>query len=188
MTKPAKRPAALTTLAKHSAYIKAIGMFVVEFTNLEIYLGDLVGSLLHISIDNGRILYLTPQTGYGRISILENLRSDGKNLFQKDSKDDKELTSIIREARRLMDIRHRIIHHSWGLASNATETLVAQRKTPFLKSNPFKPVTLAELERNIDDIRRLAHQVREAAEINYESWPPYSSPPKPSAQHRADRA
>jgi hypothetical protein len=179
MRKPLKRPRPISPIAKYPSYVKAIGMVSVEFTALEIMLGELLGSLLHIDKENGKIIYLTPHTGFGRIAILENLNSDGKNLFRKEGKAHKSLTKLLKRARALMQKRHDTIHNSWGIATRETEQLVATRKTPFLEKQPVRPVQLEELHRLSADIRNLANDVRDLAETCYASWPPYSSRPTP---------
>lgn len=159
----------------------------MEFTTLEIRLGELLGSLLHVDKENGKIIYLTPHTGFGRISIIENLISDGKNLYRKGTASHRHLVKLMKRARALMSKRHEIIHHSWGTASNGRETVVARRSTPFLEKQPFIPVAVEDLKRIIADIRNLTNDVHAQAEANYRSWPPYTSQPiltKPTRRGR----
>jgi hypothetical protein len=163
-------------------------MISVEFTNLEMLMGEMLGSILHISPDNGRIIYLTPHSGYGRLAILENLHTDGKHSLRKDSRSYKQYGKLLERARTVIGKRHGIIHNSWGALSNDSETLVANRTTPFLERRPFKPVALDELERLIEDIRKLCDQVVDWTNSNYASWAPYTSQPIAPEQSGDDKS
>jgi hypothetical protein len=187
MAKPQARPRPLTTIASYPNHLRAIGMFVAEFNVLEMSLGEFLGSLLHIDKENGKILYLTPHTGYGRISILENLASDGKHLFKKDSASQKDLLALLTRARKAMDRRHKIVHDSWGVASNSVQSLVARQSMPFLSGRSFTPVPLNDLRRYITDLRNLIQDVRALTNGGYETWPPYTSRPIPPPPSRRGR-
>lgn len=172
-------------LEGYPEHVRAIGMISIEIANLETSLGELLGSLLHISVENGRLVYLSPQSAMGRLAILENLSSDGKNLFKKGSTAAKNLDSLIGRSKALIGKRHDIIHHSWGTASRQSEEHVASRKLPFTSRKPLKLMALADLERLISDIRVLNGDVMDASASNYASWPPYTSQPKPPPQAEA---
>jgi hypothetical protein len=82
-------------LIDYPDHVMAIGMISIELGNLETMLGELLGSLLHISPHNGRLIYLSPQSGFGRLAILENLHTDGLGVYRPGGTAHKKLTKII---------------------------------------------------------------------------------------------
>jgi hypothetical protein len=72
--RPSKLPN--SSLESKPEYVQAIGMVSIEISNLEIFLGEMLASLLHISPQFGRVIYLTPQSAFARLQILENVLHD----------------------------------------------------------------------------------------------------------------
>ncbi len=159
-------------MERHPDIVKAIGMISVEMGNLEIFLGDMLGALLHIDRVVGRTVYLTPKSAYGRIEILKNVVAqsmiEGTDLR-------KAAESLISRGETVIGKRHEFMHEAWGL-SEEDQTTVVRRRLPFTTRTKSKPVTLEELRRLIQDIRELAHDVILFRDEIYRDWPPYTWP------------
>src|SRR6266852_2707826 len=93
-------------------HVHAIGMVTIELANLEIALGGLLGALLHVSPDVGRLVYLTPLTGFGRIAVIENLVAA---TLREGSKGRRLIDGLLERSKAIMGKRHNLIHGAWGV-------------------------------------------------------------------------
>jgi len=150
-------------------------MMTVELANLEINLGSLLGALLHVSPDAGRLVYLSPRTGFGRIAMIEGILSA---TLVKGSEGFNHIRKLLDRAKKLMGKRHTFIHGAWGLPKEDNQGEVRWHDLPFQEDSPSRPVPLSELRDMVEDIRELAEDVRLTTADYYQQWPPYSSKPR----------
>ncbi len=122
----AKRVLFQSTLERHPKHVHAIGMIAIEMGNLDPMLGELLGALLHVDRDMGRIIYQTPRAAMGRIDLLGNVAERAIK--------DPRVTGVIKRAKSVTQKRHEMIHDIWGL----DETTSAPRDA----SNPSGPLRL----------------------------------------------
>lgn len=171
-----------SVLDKYPEHVQAIGMISVEIANLEILLGELLAALLHVDPHFGRLVYLTPQSFAGRLSILKNVTSD---TLVENTSGRKHIDRLIEKAERLIVKRHRMIHDSWGTDATNPKKIV-RRSLPYKESNPAKPVPISDLTDMVEDIRGLCDEVMKATKDAFASWPPYTWQEKSSAQVAGD--
>jgi len=179
-----KQPYHKSTLSDHPEYAQAIGLITVEMVNMETYLGDLLGSLLHISRQMGRIVYLTPKSAFTRLEILENVSTA---TLAKDTQARKDVDRLLGRAKSVMGKRHCLIHESWGVNEINTNE-VMRASLPHSKSKPATPVKLEDLKSLIIDIRNVMHDAVEITDDSYSVWPPYTSKPTNRGRLVADHA
>jgi hypothetical protein len=167
-----------STIERRPEYATAIGMISIEIANLEIFLGELLGAILHIDRHYGTVVYLTPQANLARVQILENVMRD---TLVEDTQSRKHIEDILEETRRVIGKRHELIHNAWGLAANNLKQ-VTRRSLPYKDHLPPKPVTVKELTTLLESIRLLSSVVRETTDAAFLSWPPYTWRETPPGQ------
>jgi hypothetical protein len=87
-------------------------MISIELGHLEGMLGCLLGALLHISPDIGRLVYLAPRAALGRIAIIEHVL----NVTLKDGSETRvAIENNLRKSKAILGKRHDFIHGRWGL-------------------------------------------------------------------------
>jgi hypothetical protein len=88
-------------------------------------LGCLLGALLHISPDIGRLIYLAPRAALGRIAIIEHVL----DVTLKDGSETRAaIEKNLRKAKAILGKRHDFIHGRWPLRSKrASRGFLAQR-------------------------------------------------------------
>ncbi len=181
---PGMESASRSTLERYPKHVQAIGMIGIEIANLEIMLGELLGALLHIDRHFGRIVYLTPQTGMGRLKIIENVMRD---TLVEGSEGRTHVKSLIERARAVLGKRNNYVHTSWGTSPDDPRKVVRQ-ELPFLEGVKVSPVELKHLTDLIEDIRELTDDVMRTTEDFFRSWPPYtwqskSDEPRPAVRN-----
>src|SRR5436190_6254113 len=100
---PQRRTAIESNMEIHPKHVRAIGMISIEMANLELMLGELLASILHIGPSYGRTIYLTPKSTIGRLQILENVLNSS---LKPDSNAYKATEKIIGKAREVMGKRN----------------------------------------------------------------------------------
>jgi hypothetical protein len=163
-----------STLEKHPDHVKAIGMITVEMANMEMYLGDLLGAVLHIGNYMARIVYLTPRSAFARLEILENV-IDATLVPKTDARI--HLEGICARAKAVMGKRHDLIHQAWGV-SEANPQNIMRMRLPQFEGDTLQSAPLPELTQMITDIRNVIDDIKDAAEDGYRNWPPYTLPEK----------
>jgi hypothetical protein len=156
--------------------------------NLEIMLGKLLGALLHISSAAGRLVYLTPHSGFARLAMIENIV---KATMVEKSEGHVHLAKLLDRARAIMGKRHNLVHGAWGLPPEDHQGEVRWHSLPFMEDKPSRPVPISELSDLIEDIRELSEDVRMTTADAYGHWPPYTlqpTPPLPSTLGKSDQA
>jgi hypothetical protein len=150
-------------------------MISIELGYLEGMLGCLLGALLHISPDIGRLVYLAPRAALGRIAIIEH-------VLDVTLKDGSETRTAIEKnlgrAKAILGKRQDFIHGRWGLSDLSEQAEVSWHSVPFKPEKPARPVPLSELTGLVDSIRSTAQDIAAITENLYDEWPPYSSRPK----------
>src|SRR5947208_2967747 len=63
----------ISVLEKHPEHVRALGMIIIEVTNLEHAMGTLVAAILNIPEELGHVIYLTPKSAFGRLETFENI-------------------------------------------------------------------------------------------------------------------
>jgi hypothetical protein len=159
-----------STLHRWPDHVQAIGMISVEIANLEIMLGELLASLLHIDRHYGHVVYLTPQAALGRLAILRNVIQD---TLEKETSGRQKLDDIVSRANGVILRRHELIHNSWGVAPDNPRR-VLRRSLPNRENQPAKAVILQELTDLIETIRELSDHVRRTTDEVFSEWPPYT--------------
>jgi hypothetical protein len=156
-------------------HVHALGMISIELGHLEGMLGCLLGALLHISPDIGRLVYLAPRAALGRIAIIEHVL----NVTLKDGSETRvAIENNLRKSKAILGKRHDFIHGRWGLPNLSEQAEVFWHSVPFEPEKPARPVPLSELTGLIDSIRSTAEDITAITEELYQEWPPYSSQPK----------
>lgn len=164
-----------SSLERFPDHVAAIGMISIEVANLEIELGHLLGAMLHIAPEYGRLVYLTPHANLGRLAILENV---SKHCFEKKSKYIITAEKIIGKAKALIGKRHQFIHGAWGPSAKAPGEDVYLLSLPMVEGRDPRLVPLSELKETIKDLRTLGERTREFTADLYQQWPPYTLPSK----------
>jgi hypothetical protein len=160
-----------SALEDHPEHAKAIGMISVEIANLDVLLGSLLGALLHIDYRLGEIVYLTPKSAIGRISILENVVEAS---MANGSKARVHIEALLTKAKKYIGKRHDLIHGAWGV--NLKTRKVVSANLPLSDEvNRIKEVPLIELTDLLQSIRILATEIHAEANRIYADWPPYTS-------------
>jgi hypothetical protein len=150
-------------------------MISIELGHLEGMLGCLLGALLHISPDVGRLIYLAPRAALGRIAIIEHVL----DVTLKDGSETRAaIEKNLRKAKAILGKRNEFIHGRWGLSDLSEQAEVYWHGVPFEAKKPARPVPLAELTEMVDSIRSAAENVTAIVANLYGEWPPYSPEPK----------
>jgi hypothetical protein len=114
-------------------------MISIELGYLEGMLGCLLGALLHISPNIGRLVYLAPRGALARISIIEN-------VLDVTLKDGTEMRTAIEKnlgrAKAILGKRHNFMHGRWGLSDLSEQAAVFWHSVPFKPEKPARPVPL----------------------------------------------
>jgi hypothetical protein len=163
-------------------------MLGIEMSNLEINLGELLGCLLHISPEAGRLVYLTPHSSFGRLAMVENIV---KATLVEKSEGHVHLAKLLARAKAIMGKRHNLIHGAWGLPPKDRQGEVRWHSLPFMEDKPSRPVPISELNSLIEDIRDLSENVRQTTADAYQHWPAYTLQPispLPSTLGKSDQA
>jgi hypothetical protein len=164
-----------SVLVSRPDHVHALGMISIELGYLEGMLGCLLGALLHISPNIGRLVYLAPRGALARISIIEN-------VLDVTLKDGTEMRTAIEKnlgrAKAILGKRHNFMHGRWGLSDLSEQAEVFWHSVPFKPEKPARPVPLSELTGLVDSIRSTAQDITAITESLYDEWPPYSSRPK----------
>jgi hypothetical protein len=161
-----------SALVSRPDHVHALGMISIELGHLEGMLGCLLGALLHISPDIGRLIYLAPRAALGRIAIIERIL----DVTLKDGSETRAaIEKNLQKAKAILGKRHDFIHGRWGLSDLSEQAEVFWHSVPFEPEKPARPVPLSELTGLIDSIRSTAKDVTAITEELYEEWPPYSS-------------
>jgi hypothetical protein len=176
MPRPPKKPdeewRTVSVLVSRPDHVHALGMISIELGHLEGMLGCLLGALLHISPDIGRLIYLAPRAALGRIAIIEHVL----DVTLKDGSETRAaIEKNLRKAKAILGKRHDFIHGRWGLSDLSEQAEVFWHCVPFEPEKPARPVPLSELTGLIDSIRSTAKDVTAITKELYEEWPPYSS-------------
>jgi hypothetical protein len=161
-----------SALVSRPDHVHALGMISIELGHLEGMLGCLLGALLHISPDIGRLIYLAPRAALGRIAIIERIL----DVTLKDGSETRAaIEKNLQKAKAILGKRHDFIHGRWGLSDLSEQAEVFWHSVPFEPEKPARPVPLSELTGLIDSIRSTADDIAAITEELYEGWPPYSS-------------
>jgi hypothetical protein len=164
-----------SVLISRPDHVHALGMISIELGHLEGMLGCLLGALLHISPDIGRLIYLAPRAALGRIAIIEQVL----NVTLKDGSETRAaIETNLRKVKAILGKRHDFIHGRWGLSDLGEQAEVFWHSVPFESEKPARPVPLSELTELIDSIRSTAKDITAITEQLYKEWPPYSSRPE----------
>jgi hypothetical protein len=164
-----------SALVARPDHVHALGMISIELGHLEGMLGCLLGALLHISPDIGRLVYLAPRAALGRIAIIEHVL----NATLKDGSETRAaIEKSLRKAKAILGKRHKFIHGRWGLSDLSEQAEVFWHNVPFEPEKPARPVPLSELTELIDSIRSTAEDITAITKELYKEWPPYSSRPQ----------
>jgi hypothetical protein len=164
-----------STLVMRPDHVQALGMISIELGHLEGMLGCLLGALLHISPDIGRLVYLAPRAALGRIAILEHVLDV---TLSEGSEKRRAIESSLGKAKAIMGKRHEFVHGRWGLSDLSEKAEVYWHSVPFEPKRPPRPVPLTELTQLVDNIRSTAENITAIIEALYAEWPPYSLPSK----------
>lgn len=155
------KPSFRSVLEHHPEHVKAIGMISIEMGSLDVTLGDLLGALLHIAPELGRIVYLTPRSGFGRLELLKNVAEKSLSSPQ--------VSKVFSRAKALMQKRHEIMHDTWGVDAETRKP--SRQKT----KGQHVLVELSDLQNMVRDIRDLITDAHELAARLYADWPAYAS-------------
>jgi hypothetical protein len=164
-----------SVLERFPKHVRAIGMISVELGNLEARLGDLLGVLLHIDSHFGRVVFLTPHSAAGRISILKNVLRD---TLMEESEGFEHIEKLVERAEALIGKRNSYVHDNWGTLKE-NDKLVARIEPPQQDHKKVRIVPIQELTDTIKAIRKLARDVSLTVEEGSAAWPPYTWPTKP---------
>jgi hypothetical protein len=179
MSRPSKKPRkqwqTASALLMRPDHVHALGMISIELGHLEGMLGNLLGALLHISPDMGRLIYLAPRAALGRIAILEHVLDV---TLKEGSKKRNTIKKNLGKAKAILGKRHDFIHGRWGLSDLGKGSEVYWHSVPYEEKKPPRPVPLSELSDLVDDIRSTAKNIAVITKNLYAEWPPYSWPPK----------
>jgi hypothetical protein len=147
-------------------------MISVELANLEMYLGSLLGALLHIAPSTGRIIYLSPRAAIGRLAVLENVLE----VTLREGKRRTRIENLVGAAKAAIGKRNELIHGAWGITADPPIGEVHWHGLPF--KDTTRPVKLEELTNLIESIRGASDEAATITDIIYTEWPPYASHPK----------
>jgi len=104
-----------STLSETPEYFTAVGAIAIEVTNLETVMGGLLEAFLGQPDDVGEIIYLTPQTAFGRLQIISNLVD---YMLLSETRGAKELVVVLEKAKAIIGKRHALIHARWGTSDD----------------------------------------------------------------------
>jgi hypothetical protein len=158
-------------------------MITIEIGNLEIELGSLLASLLHVQMAIGQIVYMTPRAAIARVAVIENV---AKATLTEKSEGLEAILAIVEGAKKVLGKRHDLVHEAWGVHKERSE--VYRMTMPALEG-ASKIVPIKALTDLIEDIRELAQDVRQITEDAFRAWPPYTSrdtPPSPDTHATSD--
>ena len=156
-------------------HVHALGMISIEMANLEMHFGSLLGALIHVNANIGRLIYLTPKAAIARLDIIVNVLPV---CIKPDAPANRQIRDLLSKARKLIGKRHMLIHGAWALSSSAPEADVLIHELPFTPTKPPRQIPLSELEEMIEGIRSLTDGVAAITMSLYRDWPPYTSRPK----------
>jgi hypothetical protein len=114
-----------SALVARPDHVHALGMISIELGYLEGMLGCLLGALLHISPDMGRLVYLAPRAALGRIAILEHVLDV---TLGEGSETRKAIEKNLERAKA-------IIHGRWGLSDLSEQAEVFWHSVPYQEKN-----------------------------------------------------
>jgi len=141
-------------------YVSQIGMITIELANLESSLADLLGAILGVGADVAHAIYFTPKAVIPRVEVLINVQ---KALHPDEELDKEEMQEIRKKLRNVcgratavMGKRNDLMHAMWG---SDGQNGVHFSSLP-LKKYGYKAAVVQELERIVDDMRRLIGDVK----------------------------
>jgi hypothetical protein len=145
----------MSPLENHPAHTQALGMMSVEIGVLETNLGELLGALLGIEPHVGQIVYMTPQSYIGRLSILENVAN---NILISESDALKRIRAYLKRAKARIQYRNDCTHGIWGV-KKADRTIVTRRSAPYMEGTKAIAVPIIDLQTEIAKIRELTDDI-----------------------------
>jgi hypothetical protein len=185
MPRPPKKPdkdwRTGSALIARPDHVHALGMISIEVAGMETMLGSLLGALLHIAPQIGRLIYLTPRAALGRIAILEHVLNVA---LKEGGRTRTDIEKNLGKAKAILGKRHKLVHGHWGLSDLSKHAEVSVHDLPYLPRKPPRAVPLSELTDLVETIRTTTENVRTITESLYAEWPPYTSRPK-RRKHRA---
>lgn len=172
----------VSVLERHPQHVLSLGMISIEIANLEIFLGQLLGAVLHIDQYIAEAVYLTPRAAIARIEVLRNAVDFS---LTEGSRNRKQIEKLLNKSASLIQERHNLVHVIWVMDKNNLEE-VRKMRVPIRKSGgQSEVVPLKKLTDFVKEIRNLCEAVRTLTDELYDSWPPYTSQPISSAQPAA---
>jgi hypothetical protein len=166
--KPVEPPPYRSAMEDYPEHVKAIGMLSIELSNLEIFLGEMLGGLLKIPRHVGHILYLTPRASIARLDMLGNV---AKAVLVEKSDGLKKIEKLIERCQTTMGKRHKMIHGAWVISPTSTVAAdgdpVNLMELPLYLTFNQSPMPLKRLTKRIYDVRELIRDVRQETDILY---------------------
>lgn len=157
-----------STLERFPEHVKAIGMVSIEIGNLDMRLGELLAALLMLPTFLGQAVYFTPRAAIGRIEVVENVI---RITTKPGTTPRRTLEALMRRAKAVVGKRHAQIHHAWGVSKENSDE-IRSLPLPAVADTSGKEVSLAELNRLIEDIRQLTEDLEKPIHDLRELWPP----------------
>jgi hypothetical protein len=151
-----------STLDDRPEYVRAIGMISILNAGLEHSLATLFSRMLSINVGVGHAIYLTPKSALARVEILQNaarvaLGQRGDAEHQRKLKLAlRRVNAIADRAKKLIGKRHGIIHDAWGVDKETGNVHRHELGFPSRKT----PIPIADLNRIVDDFRKLISDTR----------------------------
>ena len=157
-----KREPYQSAMERHPEMVKAIGMVSIEIANLDVIMADLLAALLNKPTDVGHVIYHAPRSERVRLDIVEAVVKEmfqDEDALSADAKAlKKKLMNWIKRAGGLVDKRHEVMHSNWGMDP---DTLTVSRSRQPMRRGQQVAVKPTELERIIDDTRKLITEIHE---------------------------
>lgn len=150
-------------LVKRPDFVNAFGMMSIEIAEMERHLARLLGRLLNATPEIAEALYFTPKAAIPRIEFLENV---APITLANNEKKRTAIEKLATRAKALMGKRHDLVHNQFSL--EGTQVVTFRYKDGERQS---RPVDLEEIERLVEDIRRLNIDLVDLAEYgSTEDW------------------
>jgi hypothetical protein len=148
-------------LEHRSEHVHAIGMISILNANLEEALGELLARVLHIRVEVGKAIYLTPKSAFARLEILEaaakaRLRPKEEGDTFNENEEGKAATlqrvlQVVPRARGVIGRLHKVMHDAWGIETGTT--IVARVSLPLAQKNAAVPAPIKTFFDLIRDIQ-----------------------------------
>lgn len=151
-------PANPDHLNEYYIYSRKLGNVLTWWSALEGRLSDLLGISLKIDLWRARMIWNSFISARGKLDLIE--RSAWS--FIQESSERASLFEIIKEARRLNDLRNTFVHAAFWKSEKDQHWVMERNQAPASPkkySHPIKPVKIEEISKVADDLSNLLKKI-----------------------------